>query len=85
MIKLTKLEKHSIRRTANPTHTVMADLYIPNFHGDTRQAIAEYVIDTYDLGVLNSVKNSTTRHVLDFTAISGNQITRTTGKIEYID
>ncbi|MEX0381208.1 hypothetical protein AB3K25_02515 [Leuconostoc sp. MS02] len=83
MIKLTKLEKHDIIRIANPKYIDLADIYVPDSHANSKQLMAEYVIETYDLGKLYGVKSTVSPHILDFNYLSGEQQSRVTGKIEY--
>lgn len=81
MIKLTKLEKHAITRQANPTHVALETLLVPDFYGESRRQLAQYIVDTYILGELDAVKNTVAPHVLDFTVRSESQQLRVTGKI----
>lgn len=84
MIKLTELEKHIIMTQANPTHHSLSDILVPDFAGDTKHALAQYVIDTYDLGHFDGVKNTSAPYMLDFTCRSENQqLIRITGRITY--
>ena len=81
MIKLTKLEKKYINRIANPT-TALEDLIVPMSDLNAKANLAQYTIDTYDLGALNSVKTTVSKHILDFTCLDDNKLLHVTGYIE---
>ncbi|WP_220740827.1 hypothetical protein [Leuconostoc miyukkimchii] len=83
MIKLINLTKHEIARTANPKYIALADIFVPDSNTETKQMIAKYVIETYDLGELDGVKGHVSRHILDFTYLVAGQRSRVTGQIEY--
>lgn len=70
MIKITKIEKHEIGRLANPTKVALENLLIPISDLTAKQELAQYIIDTYNLGQLDGIKTATAKHVLDFTCIA---------------
>ncbi|MBD9366446.1 hypothetical protein LQZ13_08825 [Leuconostoc mesenteroides] len=82
MIKLTKLEKNYIDRIANPTKTALEDLIVPMSDLNDKAKLAQYTIDTYDLGELNNVKTTVSKHILDFTCLDDNKLLHVTGYIE---
>ncbi|MCP1276571.1 hypothetical protein [Leuconostoc citreum] len=82
MIKITNIETHAINRIANPPKNHLDDIIIPDFHADSKQAMAEYIIAVYDLGSLDGVKQTSSPHVLAFSYLTNNQISHLTAKIQ---
>ncbi|QEA58724.1 hypothetical protein FGL74_02845 [Leuconostoc koreense] len=82
MIKLTKLEKTYISRIANPTKTALENLIVPTSDLNDKVRLAQYTIDIYELGELNNVKTTVSKHILDFTCLDNNKRLRVTGYIE---
>ena len=76
------MKKTTLTALANPTKTALEDLIVPMSDLNDKAKLAQYTIDTYNLGELNNVKTTVSKHILDFTCLDDNKLLHVTGYIE---
>ncbi|MGQ4573456.1 hypothetical protein ACUIJP_05175 [Leuconostoc pseudomesenteroides] len=85
MIKITKITQHFIHPHIAPKNTSLDDLFVANADLKDKKALAAYVIETYSLGQLISVKFNVADHILDFTYNQKENIGRVVAEVAIVD
>lgn len=85
MIKITKITQHFIHHHIAPKNTSLDDLFVSNTDFKDKKALAAYVIETYSLGQLISVKFNVADHILDFTYRHNEQTGRVVAEVAILD
>ncbi|MGX7051160.1 hypothetical protein [Leuconostoc palmae] len=67
MIKITTIEQYVVGKCANPKKYQLEDVFISEFHVNSKRDIAQFLIDSYSLGELTSIKHTSSKHILEFT------------------
>ncbi len=83
MIYIQNITIQVVAKTPQPKQHVEPLMYPDN--KATKRDIAEFIMDSYDLGLLNTLNHHSATHVLSFTAINQKQLFQITSDITKLD